>query len=192
MLKEGEERDWAVRTMKWGEMRQMNYLEFVRKFVLSFFLGRMISIRSEEEKTAILSSLKNIPYKTRQEKITVLSGTALKLNIFSSLPVNDSSIFHKEIINVILDILESVANGLMNTGSTDKEKAQFQSQFWAADGYNTCPYLLSVYKDKKYKERIAIILGLFYYNMEIPSKGIIITDIFINSLKEYITEKQNK
>jgi hypothetical protein len=121
-----------------------------------------------------------------------LNEATLKLKIFSSLPIDDSSIFHREIIDVILDILESVALGLLNEDSTEEEDIQMQSLFSAADGYDTCLYLLNVYEDKKYKERIAIILGKFYYDLEIPKKGIIIIDIFLNSLKDYNSKGQNK
>jgi hypothetical protein len=149
-------------------------------------------VTSEEEKNVVLSSLKTVPYGTKQEKINVLSGITLKLKIFPCLPVDDSSVFHREIIGVILDILEGVAGGLFNAGTTEEEDVHPRSQFSTADGYNTCLHLLNLYKDKKYRERIAIILGTFYCGVEIPKEGVIIIDILTNSLKDYIAEKQSK
>jgi hypothetical protein len=151
----------------------------------------MINIRNVEEKNTILSSLKNIPYNTKQEQISILNGNTLKLKILATFPINDSNLLNKEIINIILDILQNVAKNLMSVGSTEDERTQFKSQFSDADGYNTLVYLLSVYEDKKYKERISIILGRFYYDIEIPKEKIIIIDILINSLKEYIENKEN-
>jgi hypothetical protein len=56
----------------------------------------MMKVTSEEEKNAILSSLKSIPYETRQEQIAILNEMTLKFKIFPSLPIDDSSVFHRK------------------------------------------------------------------------------------------------
>jgi hypothetical protein len=118
-----------------------------------------------------------------------MDPSIMKNKIFSTLPVNDSSEYNKEILHMILDILQDVAIELMSSFSSKEERTNFQSQFSNADGYNTLLYVLSVYEDKINKERICIVLGLFYDCIMVPEEGKIVINILINVLREYSTKK---
>jgi hypothetical protein len=121
-----------------------------------------------------------------------MDAFTLKDKIFSALPVNDSSEYNRGVVGVILDILKDVAIELMSTSSSKEEVTNFQSQFSNGDGYNTLLFLLSVYEDKRIKERISIVLGVFYFNMVVPEEGRIVIDILINVLREYSTKELEK
>jgi uncharacterized protein (DUF3084 family) len=133
-------------------------VQFSYQLSFTVFLGRLIHVTSEAEKNAILSSLKSIPYKTRQKRISVLKEYTLKYKILSTLPINDSSEYNGEVVGVILDILNNVAVNLMNATSSRE--------------------------DTKNLERISVVLGRFYNYMVVSEEGKTVIDILTDKCFE--------
>jgi hypothetical protein len=109
-------------------------------------------------KNTILSSLRSIASSALNECI-------LKYKIFSAVPIKDLKEFNREVVGTILDILEGVLEKLICPSNTEKDDTAAKSDFSNADGYNTFPYLLSVYKYKKIRQRMSIVLERFYNNL---------------------------